>query len=454
MEENTRDQIHTKSRRVLNYKEQIMDILRDSEHGVTSSKIASQLALAWRTVNKYLGELTKEGRVQAHNIGAYTIYLAQKVGEQSIYPVLYCAAMKIGGSIVQGEEVNAERIAIALRGIWEELGGQVTVPFESEISAINGRPTPEILEHLLEVMKKILCEFGYFGKYPQVEIFPPIGSLTPMTRRIRLTDPGYIMAGAGIHYSLLAGLLQEKLIQKTGFKVMFRVAGEIQPKDEVVEFELGFVDHYIMDLNVVEQGNPEISPRDYLGRIENFLSTFFRRNLREYKVGETLHNEVTCLDNTQVEDFFAARAKAVRKNVEIIQKYNIQPTRKCIPWEDWPPGPPYVVIDFVTNLGFFFDEFVSAIRKSFTLAGYCVQYETIPNGVRMHFLEKEDFEIFFSNIFDDQAMREHYRFFGITSEDYFRERKAALLEVAQEVIKERAEWRAKRRKKSKEKPDV
>jgi len=441
----TRSKNRNRTERNILYKNRILETIRDSEFGITPSQIAAQLSIAWRTVNKYVGELTKEGRVSAHIIGPYVVYSARKLGEQSVYQVLYYGAIKTGTRIVQADGFKPDIIPRYLRETWEELANHSTLPFESDIPLFKGQLTPNDLGRLIDVVNNILCEFGYFGEYPKVETIPPLGTSSPMTRLIRLKDPGFIAAGARIHYYLLAGLLEEKLTQKTGIHVTFRVAREIQLGEEVVYFEIGFVESYHIDICVVEKSDPHKDARFYLDTMKNYFSNFLRMNVREYYVGDALHYDFKLLDNLQVDEFFTFRTKSLRRNAEIFNKLKIKSQRQWLPYEDWPESP-FLAVEFVSNVGFAFEDYHHAMMETFPLAGYCIHFEKIPNGMRTNFLESRDFDLLFFNQTDDSAVREHYRRLGITSEEFFKQRQQSIQEILTELQKKRLDKLAQKRK--------
>ncbi len=434
------------------YKAQIEDLIRNSDFGITSSQIANKLGIAWRTVDKYLKELVRDGRVTSHMVGAYSVFIARKLGEQPVYQLLYTAAIKIGSNMVQGVEFQPDKVPRFLRETWEELGNHVTLPFENEIPHVKGTPNPEFFELLIEVTKRILGEFGYFGNYPKVETIPPLGKSSPLTRLIQLKDPGFIRSRTWTHFHLLANFLEYKLTKITGIPVFFHVAGEIRPQDEMVYFEIGLVENYYIDLSIVQISDPSKNARFYLDIIKNFFSTFFRMKVREYSVGDILHYEGIFLDNQQLDEFFSLRAKSLRKNKEIFEKLKLKGTRKWVPYEDWPD--PFIVVDFINNVGFAVDDYFQAMGETFPEIGYNLWIEIIPGGKRLNFLEPFDFDILFFNQFDDASVREHYRKLGITSEEFLTQRKQALLDLWAEIRKKRPEKIKQKRMKTKEKANA
>jgi hypothetical protein len=438
-------------------KKQIEDVVRNAEFGITSSQIANQLTVAWRTVNKYLGELVREGRVTSHAVGPYSVFTARKHGEQSISEVLYYGALKVGASMARHGLPQLDKVAEIMRQVWKGLGNRISLPLESEIASIRGEPSAADLERLIEVAKTTLCEFGLFGEYPRTEVIPPLGTAFPKTRLIRLHDPGFIKEGAWTHYYFLASLIEAKLTQKTGIHVIFHVANEIQPGDEVVYFEIGFVDLYYLDVSIFKSNDPD--PRHdahfFLDQIKDYFLPFLDLDIKKIEKEDketgknNLHYRVTILDSLQIDEFLTFRAKSLRANARIFANLKLKSLRAWIPYEDWPQDP-YLVVDFVTNLGFAFEDYHDAMRETFPKIGYCMHIEKIPSGQRINFLEPFDFDVLFLKQLDDAAVREHYTKLGIFSEEYLKLRKQSnreiLAELAQKRIFERKEKKKEKRR--------
>jgi len=423
----------------LNFKQRILNALQESDFGLTPTQMADQLKIARATATKYLEELNVEGKILVHFVGPYSVYSIKHNGESSLYQSLYYGAVKGSALLASGYP------HLNLQTIWNDLVDKVTIPYEDEITPVVGQPTPDYLERLMQIANNILSEFGYYSEFPKIEIIPPLGSQSPMTRLIRVIDPGFIEQGAEFHYYFLASLLQEKFTRRAGIPVVFRLTQDIQPQDTVIYIEIGFIESYYVDACIIEQRDTSKDPREFLDIITSYFGNYLRVKVREFELGNVLHYECKFLENREWEELFAIRAKTFRKNVELLRKFNLRPTRQWIPYEDW-PEPPYLIVQFVTNLGFAFDDFHRAMREGYQVAGYCMHFEKIPNGIRMNFREKLDFDTLWTNFSSDEDIRELYRNFGIESEQYLVERKKALLEILEEMKKKRLEIRSRKHK--------
>ncbi len=392
-----------------------------------------------------------------HTVGPYSVFTTRELGKQFAYQILYFGALKVGANLIQGGKEHMPHVPDTMRETWEEFGSLVTLPFEKEISPIKEKPSADDLDNLTTVIKKILCEFGYFGDFPKVKNVPPLGTTLPMTRCIRLTDPGFIKAGAWTHYNLLASLIEEKLTKKTGIHVSFHVAGEIHPTDEFVHFEFGFVTFYYLDLSIFKKSDTHKDERNYLNGIRDYFSSFLPMEVEEYqeerreqgeKYNKILHYRVKMKNKEQIDEYFTFRARSLRKNAEIFKELQLKSNRAWVPWQEW-SGDPFAVVDFVTNMGSAFDDYHNAMRETFPLIGYCIHVEKISSGFRIHFKEDFDFDILFLNQIDDAAIREHYKALGVTSEEFFARRKQSIQEIFAELQQDRIfKLKEKRKKKS------
>ncbi len=422
-------------------KKEIVTLLTQSTIGLTQYQISEQLKVARQTVKKYLDELKNEEKIQSSAIGAYTLYYLPKISDYSFYQVLYYGALRVSAYLTSLRDwLNPELIEIAWGGIID----QIPLPFEEEIPQLEKKPSPDLLERLLYVVCNMVNHLKFFNLNPHAEILPPMGTQSPMTRLLRVNDPGLRENGSAQHYYLIASLLQEKLTMRSGLRIIVRVAREIQPEETEIYYEIGFIEQYFLDISVTELKDNNVDPRYYLDKIQAFFSTFLKCTTREYNLGNTLHYELKFANNLQVEEFWAARAKIFLKNFEIIQKLGIKSTRKWIPYEDWPEGST-LIIQLVTNVGFTFDEYHRAAMKIFPSAGYNVHYEKIPNGLKINLLDDFDFEALFVNQVNEASIRAHYEKLGITSEEYFKERQRVFLEI-QEEMKKKNLLRAKRKR--------
>ena len=415
------------------FKKRIVNLLLETIIGLTQFQISEKLKIARQTVKKYLNELVAEKKIDSLAVGAYTLYTASKQSDHSIYQVLYNGALRAAGYLTSLTSwQNPELLEIA----WGDIIENTTIPFEDEIPHLEKKSTPDLLECLLDVVCKIINSLKHLNQYPHAEILPPLGTQSPMTRLIHVKDAGLTDLGAAQHYYLLAGLLQEKLTFKSGIPIIVRVARDIQKGDTELYFEIGFVEQYFIDVAIIEQSDTNTPMRHYLDIIKKYFTTFMQLTTREYLLGNTLHYELRSDDNQQVEEFFAARAKMFLKNLEILNSVGIKSTRKYVPYEDW-PDVPFLGVQLITNIGFTFDEYERATMKVFPHAGYNVHYEKIPNGLKINLLEEFDLEALFVNQVDEATMREHYSKLGITSEEYFKERRRALIEITEDIRRKR-----------------
>jgi hypothetical protein len=425
-------------------KNQIVTLLTKESVGLTQFKISENVQVARQTIKKYLDELQTEGKIQAAEIGAYTLYTLPKDPNRDhlFSQMLYYGALRVSAYLTKSHEwLNPELIEIAWGGIID----QISIPFEEEIPRLEKKPTPDLLERLLNVVCKLINSLKIFNLHPNAGILPPLGTQSPMTRLIRVEDPGLKESGSVQHYYLIAGLLQEKLTYRSGMPIIVRVAREIQSDDTEFYYEVGFVEQYYLDTSIVEQQDTNVDPHTYLDVIQKWFSTFLKCTTREYFLGNTLHYELRFADNLQFEEFWAVRARSLLKNLEIFQKYSLKATRKFIAYEDWPDNP-FLIVQLITNVGFTLDEYRRAARKVYPYAGYNVFLESIPNGLKISMLEPFDFEATWVIHIDENSIREHYHKIGITSEEYLKERQRALQEILEEANKKQIQRAAKKRK--------
>src|SRR5271157_152782 len=415
------------------FKTLLLQELQKEKYGRTPSQLADTLNIARCTAKKYLRVLQTEEQVVSYEVGPYTVYVAEKHDAPSLYKELYCGALKAANLILSKvTDNNRIKIVPLLRNFWDNFPNAMMLPGAKEIPHMKGQPTPELFEHLLATVHNILCEFGLNGVYPSVEIIPPVGNLTPMTRLIQLKDPGFIRLGGSLHYYLIAELIQKTLNRNPKTPVIFRVAQDIQPHDTYVYFEVGFLEHYLLDVWIVEQRDTAQTPRHYLEIIRNFFARSLRIKLREYFVGDTLHYEMKGLDNRQVEQFLTIFTRVLQHNFGLLKKFQLKSTAKWLPFEDW-PDPPYLVVSLASNVGFTFNNHLDAIRQIYPHLGYCVHFEISPQGLLVSFQKEQDFDTFFIDNFDEAVMREHYLSLGITYEEFLQERKKNLEEILLEI---------------------
>ncbi len=428
-------------------KKEIVTLLTQSVQstlGLTQFQISEQLKVSRQTIKKYLDELVSERKIQAFAIGAYTLYYLPKNQDYTFYQVLYYGALRVSAYLTSSREwLNPELIEVA----WGEIIDQITIPSEEEIPRLEKRPTPDLLERLLDVVCSMVNKLKFFNLIPNATILPPLGTQSPMTRLIRVQDPGLKDNGSAQHYYLISNLLQEKLTYKSGLPIIVRVAGEIQPENTEFYYEIGFVEQYFLDVCVTDLIDNTIDPRHYLDMIQTCFANFLKFTKREYMLGNTLHYELKFADNRQFEEFWGIRTKSLIKNFEIIQKLGIQSSRKHIPYEDW-PDEHTLIIQLITNVGYTFDEYHRAAMKVFPHAGYNVHFEKIPNGLQINMLEEFDFEATFIIPTDQNSIREHYRKLGITSEEFFKERQHIYEEILGEMSAKRIQ-RIQRKKQHK-----
>ncbi|OLS12920.1 MAG: hypothetical protein RBG13Loki_3452 [Promethearchaeota archaeon CR_4] len=105
-----------------------------------------------------------------------------------------------------------------------------------------------------------------------------------------------------------------------------------------------------------------------------------------------------------------------------------------------------MVIGIVSNLAFEFEDSLQGMREVFPIAHDLILFERIPNGFRINFLESRDFDIFFLDQTNDSAVREHYRWLRITSEEFFKEKQQSIKEILIEQQRKRLDKLAQKRK--------
>jgi predicted ArsR family transcriptional regulator len=420
-----------------NYKQTILSALQASDFGHTPAQVAQNLKIARATATKYLEELRVEGKVEVHSVGPYAVYSLKRHGNFSVYQTLYYAATMYAGLLESGHS------PLSVESIWYDLADKVTLPYEEDILPVKGQPTPDYLDRIIHVTVNILSELGYFLEYPKTEIVPPLGTQSPMTRLIRVIDEGFFDHNAGIHYNLIAGLLQEKLSSRAGIPVIFRLTPEIQPEEHVLYYEIGFIESYYLDASVIEQVDTLADPREYLDAYKNYLGRHTQLNVREYDFGGSPHYEFKFVKNREWEEFFALRAMFSRKSAELFRKLHLQSNRKWVPYVDWTESP-FLVIQLVSNVGFAFDDYTRAMMEVYPLIGYCIYVEKIPNGLRMNFKEERDYKAYFTEYDSEDDIRALYASFGIESEEFLEGRKQILQEILEEMKQIRQKYRARK----------
>lgn len=421
------------------FKQRILDALYNSDFGMTPTQIARQVQMARTTANKYLEELEREGKLQVHPIGPSAVYEVKRRGNSLMFESLFHGAIRCAAFLTAGES------PLKFQSVWQDLADKVTLPYEEDIPPVPGQPTPDYFDRLLHTTANILSEFGYFLERPKIEIIPSLGTQSPMSRLIRVRDAGILDASARFHYFFMAGLIEEKLRLRAGIPIVFRVTQDNEPQEHVIYFEVGLIQNYYLDICVIQNADTTKSIREILKIIKDLFALYLRFKVREYNLGEIPHIKLKFLDNRSWEEFLFFRAISYRKNKELFQKLNLRSKREWKPYQDW-TDPPYLVIQFVTNVGFAIDDYVHSAIECFRVLGICIHYEKIPNGIRLNFMEKLDADSYFTNIASDEGISQLYHAFGIDSEEFLTGRKRIMIDTLEELKNLRVANQAHKRK--------
>lgn len=90
-------------------KQRILDVLNNSDIGLTVSEIARSLGISRPTVYKYLSELKAEGKIKEFSVGAYRIYVPINKFESTrrlISKKLLCALAHAAVEVFGEESIN------------------------------------------------------------------------------------------------------------------------------------------------------------------------------------------------------------------------------------------------------------------------------------------------------------------------------------------------------------
>src|SRR5271157_376225 len=114
----------------------ILQALQDTPFGMTPTELSKQLHITRTTVTKYVAKLFLEEKLVKHKVGHYTVYAAAKRGGSSLFQTLYYGLIMGLNPLIP--KIPPQKYQSA----WENLAGQISLPFEEEIPPLRGQPTP------------------------------------------------------------------------------------------------------------------------------------------------------------------------------------------------------------------------------------------------------------------------------------------------------------------------
>ncbi|MHA1732224.1 MAG: helix-turn-helix domain-containing protein [Promethearchaeota archaeon] len=424
----------------------IKQLVENADFGLTLNEIADEMGMSRPTAVNYLNGLVERGDIHVRKVGNYKLYYVKKEGEkESFTRGLYLGLLSLVRKTFLG---NVDKLSFKRKfaRAGKKMSKSFPLPGEPVVAQFKAKAKRfEDLQGLARVVSNFLVPFKLSRGRGSVSVVPPVGETTPQSLLIRLEDPSFpSKEGAHVHYYLVASIVEAKLREK-GLKVNFRV---YSVQGDEVFFELGFIQNYYLDFSIVRNSSESRDDRNLLEAIKMWISANLRHSGEFYfdPVEKKLHYKATFPNNRDVEAFLELLAKILLDNMEVAKELGLKPTRKWVPFEEWPEDI-FATVDVKTNIDFLFSHFQQSALKVYPYASYCTHYERTDAGFRIHHLEEVDFDFNYSNPHDSKRMQELYRKIGVNSEDYFRLRAANYEKVRKGVEQARRMKKTSRKKK-------
>lgn len=406
----------------------------NSEYGKTSAQIAQELQISRPTVNKYLEVLVQKDRIISHKIGSYTLYTIIERKDSSFFTNLWFAAFSSFFHIAPSSTIDKTILTkIVLFG--KETARNMTVDLGNALKEYrNKEPSPLFLEEIINSVKQFFIKYLPWEKKPTIEFVPIFDNMPPMTRILRISDPGLISKGAYLHYYFIGGFIQEKLSELTNQNISFNLIKDLTPADECIYYTIGFVQKYFIDMSIVEHSDKTKTDIFYLDILYQFFNEIVPSTLKRRINNKKQCYEITVKSNQRMEEYFEKFSSTIRNFSAFNQLYSKSITKKEIPYEDW-PDEVYLIVDVSTNAGYFFEEILKISKIISSFVGANTHIEKADSVFKWSFKDASDFYITFPFLNPPQDIREQISSMGFNSEYYYEIRKAIRVETEKMIMK-------------------
>lgn len=423
----------------------ILAYLEDADYGETATTITENLAISRPTVDKYLKILQAENEVITREVGRSIVYIHPRRSQNTPILQMYAQLHEELERTVLPSMAPAEARAF-LRRMGTQLAPQFSLPEQAHVHPLKGFDLQyEHLQHLAQVSIDLLRQLEIF-RGSTCEVIPPLGGSTPRSLLVRVENPDGFSPGIVNHYIMVAALIEAKLRARTGVELNFSVN---KARENALFFEIGFVDRYVLDLSIQYQREATIPARDHLERVKAHFSQYFTFEFREYTEAGVLHYELNLRRNRDLEEYAAFYARVVTNNCHHFKALGLQSDREYLPRADW-PGPPYLVLTIQTNFGQLARAYLQEAGEARRLMGYNLHVSPIHAGLVIDFMEPLDFETFTLIAINEEAVRADYARYGITNEEYFQRRLAGIIQIKQDLAREKRLARKRKRQQRKQ----
>lgn len=435
---------------------QILALLGQTQFGNTATEITDRLDLSRPTVDKYLKKLAAEKKIFSHAYGRSIVYFVEGVrsarGQASLRQFYLALARGLDQLLHEPNNFSKANPKNALLRLGNLLASNLTLPGDISFPSLEGRPLRYAdLQQVAVSLEPWVRHLALDGSKLDYEVIPPLGNSEPRSLLVRLRetidDPVVLHA----HYSLVAGMLEQKLHALTGVSLFLDVS---EIKETSVFLELGFIDKYYIDVVVESQRDDSVDPRGFLDRVRDNYLQLFTSNFHEYERDGQLHYYFELVRNEDLEQYMETYGAVLDFNVQLFEELGLDSNRRRLPRAEWPEDP-YVVLRYATNFGPLSDYLLETSEKARDHMGYNFAIEKVPEGLEFAFKDSLDFENLYTPGTDREAMEAIYREYGIDNEEYLRRRHENLTRTIREIEerkrRRRREERARRRKARKEK---
>jgi len=407
--------------------------IQDSEFGKTSAEIAHDLKISRPTVNKYLEILVQKDRLTAHKIGSYTLYTIIIQKDSNFFTNLWFASFSSLFDISPGFSIDKSLI-LKIISIGKETARKMDFDMGKNLKEFEGKePSPIFLEELISAVKTFFLKYLPWEKKPTIEFVPFVDNMPPMTRILRISDPGLITKGAHLHYYFIGGFLQEKMSQLTKHNISFNLIKDLSRDDESVYYSIGFVQKYFIDVSIDSFLDTTKNTTFYLDILYRFFNEIVPSTLKKTMIDKKLCYQITVKSNQRMEDYFEKFSSVLRNFTQFTQLYAPR-TRKGIPYEDWPEEV-YLIVDVSTNAGYLFEEILKISKEIASFAGANIHIEKLNSQFKWSFKDASDFYITFPFLNPPEEIREQITKMGFNSEYYYEIRKAIREEAENMMVK-------------------
>ncbi|MHA1791853.1 MAG: winged helix-turn-helix transcriptional regulator [Promethearchaeota archaeon] len=420
------------------FKISILNTIQESQRGTTPTELSDLLDISRPTAKKYVEALRRDGLIEVHDVGPYTICFAKKRGENVIFERVYFFLLKLMNDLGYLDDVKSKYILNNFKIFTRENISDFKLPVPENINDIsNMEEGLDQLKSLINLIKNLLYFLIPRGTIPEISMVPTLGKLKPMSVLLRVDDPGYILMGASFHYEIVAPIVEEYLSYLLKRRIVFKIAKPIDKRFKNVYYELGYVDNYYQLIFVKILNDISLTEEDVLKEIQKFYSSMASIDVENYKRNNKLYYYIKFNNNRDVEAMFTMAIESLKENIEIAKNVMKQTKHKLLrkwePFEKWGDSP-FLTISIETNLGTLLDDYVKLSEDYYKFGAICTHFEKQTNGWMMYFKEKLDFDMLFTPL-DDFEKR--YKIYSQITDDpkaFFVKRVKALKKRA-EILK-------------------